>query len=95
MVLTTYTNVLNVLTNELTTTECNFVCSLKQENPLVHCASTLRIHSPAAMNTTCMLSIHSPDDIIMALVSIFISKTHNHFWSAIPIANDMYHLRTN
>ena len=42
-----------------------------------------------------MLSIHSPDDIFMALVSIFISKTHNHFWSALRIENDTYKLRTN
>ena len=46
-------------------TECNFVCSLGVGNLQVYWA--------------CMLSIHSPDDIFMALVSIFISKTHNHF----------------
>ena len=33
--------------------------------------SMLSIHGPVAMNTACMLSIHSPD----VLVSIFISKT--------------------
>jgi len=26
-----------------------------------------------------MLSIHNPDYVFMALVSIFTSKTHNHF----------------
>ena len=47
--------------------------------------------SLVAMNTACMLSIHSPDDVcIHGLVSIFISKTHNHFWSAVRIANDKY-----
>ena len=46
------------------------------------------------MHCACMLSIHSPDDIFMALVSIFISKTHTHFWSALRIENDTYKLRT-
>ena len=72
-VLTTYTNVLtNVLTNELTMTGCNFVCSLKQENPQVHRAFTLSIHSPAAMNTARMLSIHSPAAMNTARCLVFI-----------------------
>jgi len=43
-------------------TDCNLVCSLKQES---HTAPF-------------MLSIHSPDNVFMILVSIFISN-HNHF----------------
>ena len=43
-------------------TDCNFVCSLEQES-----------HT-----TPFMLSIHSPDNVFMVLVSIFISN-HNHF----------------
>jgi len=30
-----------------------------------------------------MLSVQSPDYVLTVLVSIFISKTHNHFWSSI------------
>ena len=43
-------------------TDCNLVCSLEQES---HTAPF-------------MLSIHSPDNVFMVLVSIFISN-HNHF----------------
>ena len=75
------------------TTECNFVCSSKQENPQVHCAGTLSIHTCIVLNTACMLD--SPDDIFMALVSIFISKTHNHFWSTICFGKDTCHPSTN
>jgi len=32
-----------------------------------------------------MLSIHSPDYVFTHLVSIFISKTHSHFWSATSV----------
>jgi len=46
----------------LRTTDCNLVCSLEQES---HTAPF-------------MLSIHSPDNVLMVLVSIFISN-HNHF----------------
>jgi len=46
----------------LRTTDCNLVCSLEQES---HTAPF-------------MLSIHSPDNIFMVLVSIFISN-RNHF----------------
>ena len=46
----------------LRTTDCNLVCSLEQES---HTAPF-------------MLSIHSPDNVFMVLVSIFISN-HNHF----------------
>ena len=62
-VLTTYTN---VLTNELTTKRLSAIL----------CAGWSR--KPAGA-LCCMLSIHSPADIFMVLVSIFISKTHNHF----------------
>ena len=46
----------------LRTTDCNLVCSLEQES---HTAPF-------------MLSIHSPDNVFMVLVSIFISN-RNHF----------------
>jgi len=46
----------------LGTTDCNHVCSLEQES---HTALF-------------MLSIHSPENVFMVLVSIFISN-HNHF----------------
>ena len=32
-----------------------------------------------------MLSIHNPDYVFMVLVSIFISKTHNHFLTGILV----------
>ena len=40
-----------------------------------------------------MFSIYSPEYVCMVLVSIFISKTHNHFWSAtgaLRIVRTMY-----
>jgi len=37
------------------------------------------------LNVAGMLSIHSPDYVLMVLVSIFISKTHNYFLSAIQV----------
>jgi len=43
--------------------DCNLVCSLEQES-----------HT-----TLPMLSIHSPDNVFMVLVNIFISN-HNHFY---------------
>ena len=46
----------------LRTTDCNLVCSLEQEKPYA----------------LFMLSIRSPDNVFMVLVSIFISN-HNHF----------------
>ena len=62
-VLTSYTNV--TYKCKLAMTECNLlVYSLEQENPQVHCVWC--IHLPVAMNTACMLSIHSPDDVFMA-----------------------------
>jgi len=62
-------------------TECNFMCSLEQENPVW-------LQAESALN---MLIIHSPDYVFTVLVgtlserqpkclvSIFISKIHNRF----------------
>ena len=54
----------------LRTTDCNLVCSLEQES---HTAPF-------------MLSVHSPDNVFMVLVHIFISN-HNHFLcSLLPLS---------
>jgi len=51
------------------------------------CVCVLSINRPVAMNTAyCLLRIHSPDGCIHGRVS----KTHNHFWSAVRIATDTY-----
>ena len=47
--------------NELRTTDCNLVCSLEQENQMI-------------ARALFMLSIHSPDNVLMVLVSIIIHK---------------------
>ena len=40
------------------------------------------------VDALCTLSVHSPNYIFIVPV---ISKTHNHFWSAMHIENDTYH----
>jgi len=56
--------------NELMTTDSNLVCSLEPENQMI-------------ARALFMLSIHSPDNVLMVLVSIIISST-DHFAILLP-----------
>ena len=47
--------------NELWTTDCNLVCSLEQENQMI-------------ARALFMFSIHSPDNVLMVLVSSLVPR---------------------
>ena len=64
-----------------------FVCSLEQENPQVHCACLVFMVLLQWILHACLVFIAL---MLRVLVSIFISKTHNHFWSAVRIAHDTH-----
>ena len=58
------------------------MCNLEQENPV-----WLQAECKYVAGALRMLSIiHSPEDVFTVLVSIFISKSHNHFSSDIQIS---------
>jgi len=62
--------------------QCSRVLALPEQlamNVLRTTASNLVCSLEQESQTPFMLSIHSPANVVMVLVSIFISKTHTHF----------------